>query len=252
MRIKTTKKTNLIVICSTVLAIVVMLLIVAFIMSERGSAPKAKNHQPKKVLKEQPQSFDKTRFSTTDPTSPWIVVNKPHPLSPTSFVPNDLVAVGGQQVSAKAAADLQKLITLAGTQNIQLRVISGFRSYGYQSSLYNSYVARSGQAVADTYSARPGHSEHQTGLAADIGGVHGCDVEQCFGSTTEGKWLSENAGQYGFIIRYTEAKQSVTGYQAEPWHLRYVGVDLVNEMKKQGVFTLEEFFDITGGTTYSN
>ncbi len=252
MRIKTTKNTKLIIICLGTLAVVAMLLITAVALSERGSAPKAKNHQPKKVLTDQPRSFNKTQFSTTDPNSIWIVVNKSHALNPTSFMPSDLVAVGGQQVSAKAAADLQKLITDAAAQNIKLHVISGFRSYGYQSNLYNSYVASDGQAVADTYSARPGHSEHQTGMAVDLGGVHGCDVTQCFGDTPEGKWLNEHAGQYGFIIRYTESKQSVTGYQAEPWHLRYVGIDLVNEMKKQNVSTLEEFFNITGGTNYSN
>ncbi len=250
MRIKTTKKTKLIVICSSILAIVVMVLVAAFIVSERDSAPKAKNHQPKKVLKEQLQSFDKTRFSTTDPTSPWVVVNKPNPINPTTFQPSDLVYVGGQRVSAKIAPDLNQMLVDAKAQGISLRVISGFRSYSYQMSLYNSYTAKDGQAAADTYSARPGHSEHQTGLVVDIGGLHGCDVDTCFGNTTEGRWLAANAGKYGFLIRYTEANQSVAGYQSEPWHIRYVGKDLINEMSVRNITTLEEFFDISGGVNY--
>ncbi len=244
----------LVAIFLTILAI--MYGVIAVVVSLKSTAPKFHTTASKKKPSSQqvsPQpAFNKSQYSTVDPNSIWVVVNKPHPLSPTSFQPTDLTSVGGQLVSAKIAPSLNTLIAGAKTEGVSLRVVSGFRSYNYQTNLYNSYVASDGQSAADTYSARPGHSEHQTGLAADIGGVHGCDVEQCFGSTPEGKWLSENAEQYGFIIRYTEAKQSVTGYQAEAWHLRYVGVDLVSEMKKQGVSTLEEFFDIAGGTTYSN
>lgn len=254
MRLKSRNKKKIILIAAAVTAFLCAVLLVVFITTDRVATPQASHETTKKptTQKTSPPSFDKSKYSTVDPSSIWIVVNKPHPLVPDSFVPNDLVSVGSQRVSTKAATDLQKLISDAATQNIKLRVISGFRSYSYQSSLYNSYVASDGRAAADTYSARPGHSEHQTGLAVDIGGAHGCDVEQCFGSTPEGIWLREHVGQYGFIIRYTESNQSVTGYQAEPWHLRYIGIELANEMKKQNISTLEEFFNITGGTSYSN
>jgi D-alanyl-D-alanine carboxypeptidase len=251
MRIKPNKKSRLSAVLLLVLAIVSILLLV-FIVSERGSAPKSKKPQAHKVAKEKPQGFDKTQFSTTDPSSLWIVVNKPHPLNPQNFTPSDLASVDGQQVSSKMTAQLTAMIADAKNQGILLRTISGYRSYSYQASLYNSYVKSDGQAQADTYSARPGHSEHQTGLAVDMGGAHGCDVQQCFGKTPEGIWLANHASKYGFIVRYTESNQGVTGYQAEPWHLRFIGVELVNEMNKQRLSTLEEFFGITGGVGYIN
>jgi zinc D-Ala-D-Ala carboxypeptidase len=257
MQIQRRNKKKIYILVAIFLAIAVITCgVIAVLVSHKSSAPKvhitaSKQKTANKQASPQP-ALNKSQYSTVDPNSIWVVVNKPHSLNPTSFQPSDLTSVGGQQVSTKIAPSLNALIAAAKAEGVSLRVVSGFRSYSYQTNLYNSYVASDGQAAADTYSARPGHSEHQTGLAVDIGGAHGCDVQQCFGSTPEGKWLSEHVGQYGFIIRYTEPKQTITGYQAEPWHIRYVGVDLVNEMKKQNITTLEEFFDITGGTTYNN
>ena len=114
-------------------------------------------------------------------------------------------------------------------------LISGYRSYAYQASLYNSYVAQDGQALADTYSARPGHSEHQSGLAFDIGAL-----DNGYGNTPDGRWLHAHCADYGFIIRYPAGKESMTGYQYEPWHVRYVGKEIASQIMAQGI-TLEEY-----------
>lgn len=235
--------------------VVLVAVILVVVRSSKTAAPKDTGTTSKKEQQDTRttvSAFNKTLYSTTDPGSLWVVVNKQHPLKPVSYQSPDLMNISGQSVSAKMAASLQSLITDAKTQNTTFRVISGYRSYSYQTSLYNSYVAKDGQAAADTYSARPGYSEHQTGLVVDLGGTHGCDVEQCFGNTPEGQWLAANCYRYGFIVRYVATKQSVTGYQAESWHIRYIGTVLVNEMRKQNVDTLEEFFGVSGGTTYGS
>jgi D-alanyl-D-alanine carboxypeptidase len=145
---------------------------------------------------------------------------------------------------------LSKLITDAKLANLKITPLSGFRSYDTQVSVYSNEVKSFGQAVADTESARPGTSEHQTGLTVDVGGG-GCGIEDCFGSTPEGKWVAQNAYKYGFIIRYPEGKQSTTGYRYEPWHLRFVGTDLANEMHSQKILTLEEFFGLPQAPQYT-
>jgi D-alanyl-D-alanine carboxypeptidase len=206
-------------------------------------------------------AFDMSRYSTTDPSSPWVIVNKPHPLSPINYKPADLVTpkvplrVPGNEsmeVSQVTATALERMFTDASKAGVKLMLSSGYRSYDYQTGLYNGYVSKSGQAAADTYSARPGHSEHQTGYAADVEPANTkCELEQCFGDTPEGKWLAANAYTYGFIIRYTAADQPVTGYEAEPWHIRFIGTDLAVEMHRQGITTLEQFFSVSGGPTYN-
>ncbi len=197
-----------------------------------------------------PASFNKNKYSYNDVTSIWVVVNKQRPLSPQTYAPADLVSVGGgQQIRAEAAAALQQLVAGAKQQNLAIAALSGYRSYNTQVSVYNAEVKNYGQAVADSESARPGTSEHQTGLAIDVGGG-GCGIEDCFGNTAEGKWLAAHAYEYGFIIRYTSDKQAITGYRAEPWHIRYIGVELSGEMHKQGITTLEEFFGLPAAPNY--
>jgi D-alanyl-D-alanine carboxypeptidase len=179
-----------------------------------------------------------------------VVVNKQNPLRPASFAPTDLTSIGnGQLARAETARSLTTLLQAAQTQGHTVYVLSGYRSYATQSAVYNNYVRNDGQANADTYSARPGHSEHQTGLAVDVGNGT-CNLLACFGNTEAGKWLNSNAHRYGFIIRYPSGKQKTTGYQYEPWHLRYVGIELATEMQAKNIQTLEEFFGIPGGTTY--
>ena len=150
----------------------------------------------------------------------------------------------------EAAQAAQQLIDGAKKEQIQLKIISGYRSYATQERLYDSYVQKYGQAAADTYSARPGHSEHQTGLAADLGNSDGtCDFDTCFSNTQAGKWLAAHTHEYGFIIRYQQKQTQVTGYQYEPWHIRYVGKDLANELHSKNQ-TMEEFFGLPAAPSY--
>lgn len=200
----------------------------------------------------QPPAFNKDELSIDDPTSIWVVSNKTRALQPKTYVPSDLVSVGGgQQMRSEAAQSLQKLIDTAKTRGLTIKPLSGYRSYERQVRVYGNEVARYGQVTADTQSARPGTSEHQTGLVIDVGGG-GCGIEDCFGNTREGKWLAENAYQFGFIIRYPKGKQSITGYRYESWHIRYVGVKLATEMRAQNIVTLEEFFGLPAAPDYES
>jgi D-alanyl-D-alanine carboxypeptidase len=193
-------------------------------------------------------AFDKNRYSTTDPSSIWVVTNKKRPL-PSGFVPSDLINIDGKNLRAEAAQATRQLMDEAAKSGVRFKVISGYRSFQTQQSLYQSYVRNDGQAQADTYSARPGYSEHQTGLAADLGNTSGsCDLEICFTNTPGGQWLAEHAHEYGFIIRYLEGKTPVTGYQYEPWHIRYVGKELATELKNHQ--TMEEFFGLPAAPAY--
>lgn len=142
-------------------------------------------------------------------------------------------------VDGEANGALNEMIEAASGDGIALWVVSGFRSYNTQASIYSNYVARDGAAAADRYSARPGHSEHQTGLAFDLN-----SLEQSFGATPEGQWLAANCWQYGFIIRYQEDKEEITGYMYEPWHVRYLGKDIAQKVFESGL-CLEEYLGIT-------
>lgn len=124
---------------------------------------------------------------------------------------------------------------------LNLWIQSGYRSYYTQDYIYNNYVARDGQVAADTYSARPGHSEHQSGLAFDLN-----TIDDSFTNTAEGKWVNNNCYRYGFIIRYPKGKDNITGYMHESWHLRYVGVDLATALYNNGDWiTMEEYYGIS-------
>lgn len=216
-----------------------------FVFRREATAPTANEQKsnPEPVPSSQIPPFDKKKYALNDPTSLWIIVNKSLPINPSSYMPDNLVtsSIGGQ-LRPEAAKALDVMVSDAKEMGVRLRVISSFRSYQAQKSVYEGYVAKDGQTAADTYSARPGTSEHQTGWAVDLGG-NSCDLEICFANTTEGKWLAEHAHVYGFIIRYPEGKQSITGYQYEPWHIRYVGTDLALQLylSKQ---TMEEFFGV--------
>lgn len=195
-------------------------------------------------------SFDKTAYSNSDPESIWVVVNKIRPLNPKDYAPSDLVSIGnGQKMRAEAANALDQLIDDAKSAGYTISPLSGYRSYSYQVTVYNREVSNYGQEVADTESARPGYSEHQTGFAVDVGGG-GCNIDSCFGDKPEGKWVAANAYKYGFLVRYTTDKQDITGYRAEPWHIRYIGKALASEMHDQGVETLEEFFELPAAPSY--
>ncbi len=158
-----------------------------------------------------------------------LIVNKTYSIPP-SYNPGGL--------TDECASAFEELRKGASEDGIYIYLSSGFRSYDYQSMLYNGYVSYYGQASADTFSARPGHSEHQTGLAID------CNIiNDSFAGTPEAIWLEEHCHEYGFIIRYPYGKQSVTGYKYEPWHIRYIG-DKATEIYESGL-TLEEYFGLS-------
>ena len=158
-----------------------------------------------------------------------LIVNKTYGLSP-SYNPGGLT---NQCFSA-----FTKLTNAAAEEGLSIYIESGFRSYEDQVYLYNSYVQSRGKEAADTFSARPGHSEHQTGLTIDCN-----DASDGFAYTAEAEWLEEHSWEYGFIIRYPKGKESITGYKYEPWHIRYVGKELAQELYYSGE-TLEEHFNI--------
>jgi D-alanyl-D-alanine carboxypeptidase len=183
--------------------------------------------------------------------NPLIAVNKRHPLSPLWYAPPSLTAVGTQQMRADAAGALQRMVNDAAAAGVTITTVSGYRSYSDQVSLYSYYVAQYGQAYADTISARPGYSEHQTGLAMDIGNPNGaCALQACFSGTPAGSFAAANAWRYGFIVRYPDGYQGITGYSFEPWHLRYVGPDAAAQMRTWGVRALEQYFAMAPAPTY--
>jgi D-alanyl-D-alanine carboxypeptidase len=192
-------------------------------------------------------TFDRTAHSTADPASIWVVVNKTHPID-ADYRPA-ISLVRGYQVATSAAGPLTGLLADSDGLGLGFKIASAYRSYGYQAGVYGNAVAASGQAAADRVSARPGHSEHQTGLAVDLvtPASPGCDFEACFARTPGGRWLAHNAWRYGFVVRYQPGSTDVTGYAPEPWHLRYVGRPLAVELRRTHTATLEQFFDIGGG-----
>lgn len=140
-----------------------------------------------------------------------------------------------------AYAEFKKLLADARADGVHFSLISGYRSYSTQKEIYDDYVSRYGKEAADKAVSRPGYSEHQTGYALDLN-----NAEESFGNTNEGKWLAANCAKYGFIIRYPKGKESVTGRQYQPWHIRYVGPELAKKLYNNGEWiTLEEYFGIS-------
>lgn len=192
---------------------------------------------------------------TEDPASLAVVVNKQRPL-PLDYVPAALVPVDGGTIELRpeAADALAALRAAAASAGITPTLISGYRSAERQDEVYAGWASSMGVAGADEVSARPGYSEHQTGLAVDLGSSTRpeCDLEQCFAETAEGQWLAVHAEDFGFVVRYTPANSGRTGYRPEGWHLRFVGTDLVHQLHLRGADSLEELFGLPGGPQYPN
>jgi D-alanyl-D-alanine carboxypeptidase len=165
----------------------------------------------------------------------YMVANKTYSL-PENFNPGKLDSTVEQAASKMyAAAKSEKGYNMWGQ--------STFRSFETQKKLYNNYVARDGKTAADTYSARPGHSEHQTGLAFDVCAKNKPCISSDFNNTAEAKWLSDNAWRFGFILRYVNGKTNETGYKYESWHFRYVGSELAEKLYNNGNWiTMENYF----------
>ena len=166
-----------------------------------------------------------------------LIVNKTYSI-PSTYSPNNL--------TSDTRDAMNKMFADASSVGLNIYLSSGFRSYYTQKSLYNNYVAIDGKENADTYSARPGHSEHQTGLAFDVN-----QVDNSFDNTNEAIWLSNNCYKYGFILRYPKGKTNETGYMYESWHFRYVGQNLASKLYNNGDWiTLESYFGIESKYNY--
>jgi D-alanyl-D-alanine carboxypeptidase len=199
-------------------------------------------------------------ISLSDPARVWVVVNKSLPLSPPEYEPAELSSVPLQRttpsgrVRADVAVAVGQMAEAAGAAGVgRIGANNGYRSYGLQVSTYDSHVRAQGQQGADAGSARPGHSEHQTGLALDVVACGtGCGGLDGFGGTAQSDWVAAHAWEYGFIVRYEQVGTPVTGYAPEPWHLRYVGVDLAAAYHDGGYHTLEEFFGLPAAPDYAH
>ena len=198
--------------------------------SSQGSQKSAK--KAGEVTVDQGVSFNGSYYSVQGKSGDIVIANKHYPLA-ADYNP-------GEDPTALAA--LHELISAMQADGYAISdQYSGFRSYETQVGLYQSYVDQDGVAAADRYSARPGYSEHQTGLAFDLIDTSGNLVQEPGAS----KWLLKNAAKYGFIVRYQEGKEASTGYMPESWHLRYIGED-AKDVAASGK-SLEEYFNFTGG-----
>ncbi len=190
------------------------------------------------------QDFYANSTAITDPENILVLCNKYHQLS-SDYVPSDLVevtasnsAVAGLKLRKEAADAFDDLCAAAKKDGYTILGASGYRSYAYQQTLYDNYVKQDGVADADTYSARPGYSEHQTGLAIDV--KNPTTAYDKFGTTKEYQWAKDNIHKYGFIIRYLPETIHITGYQSEEWHFRYVGVETATKVYEMGI-TYDEY-----------
>ncbi|MDN3017864.1 M15 family metallopeptidase [Paenibacillus sp. BSR1-1] len=214
--------------------------------------------EEKIALNKPSSSTNKTRSQSLDsisvvanPESIPVLVNKQNKL-PENYLPEDLVDANipfifkekseKRKMREAAASSIEKLFIGAKKQGVNLLGVSAYRSHHAQTALFNSYVKQDGFEKASTYSAVPGTSEHETGLAIDVTGGDGkCAAEECFGGTKEAIWLQKHAADYGFIIRYPKGKSAITGYTYEPWHLRYVGKTMAKKIMSRDI-TLEEYY----------
>lgn len=209
------------------------------------------------VVAEDPPGFDLERYSIDEAESLWVVVNKLRPLNPIDYAPTDLVAPNvpaafDPLLRAVVAEAVEQMYAEAQVAGVPFRIQSSYRSYATQLRIKANSVSRLGQRVSDGRSARAGHSEHQTGLAVDFTTNSGqCTLEACFADTAEGQWLAENAWRFGFILRYVEGESDIHGYIFEPWHFRFVGVELAEEIHRQGNPTLEELFGLDPAPDYA-
>ena len=181
-----------------------------------------------------------------------VVVNKKRPLNPIDYLPKGKVQIGYVWVAKPAADAYAQLKAAVSQQKLgTLCINSGYRSYASQKIIHAAKVSQLGRTAGEKLAARPGYSEHQTGLAIDISTTAlGCRIGP-FGASKASGWIAKNAWQYGFIVRYpSNAKTKITGYVWEPWHLRFVGVELATNMQAQGITTLEEYFALPAAPKY--
>ena len=207
---------------------------------------KGKDLSASKIVADVNSNLDKKKYEDTTATNVkddnLMLVNKYFYLT-EDYEPNDLITLTAKyntgrnsQMRKEAANAFMEMSDAATVDNIVIKNASAYRTYKYQVTLYNNYVERDGKTAADTYSARPGFSEHQTGLATDIN-----KIDNSFENTDAFRWLQKNAYKYGFILRFPKDKEDITGYQYEPWHYRYVGTKVAKQIHDENL-TLEEYY----------
>ena len=244
---------------------IVLLILLGIIFSIRGCA---KHHQAKVKAKQEAQQkkstdpAEKARKKavkaakkrenplTEDTGDILMIVNKEYGLS-EEYKPNDLTkvehcdfSVGSDechQLKKEPAEAIEEMFAAAREDGYEIIMRTGYRSYGYQAALYESYKEKDGEEAADKYSARPGSSEHQSGLCCDVG-IEGKDLN-AFEGTDESKWIADNSWKYGFVVRYPQDKEDITGYMYEAWHIRYVGKEAAKYMHEKNL-TLEEYLEL--------
>lgn len=203
---------------------------------------------------------DRGLWDIANPASPLVLVNKQHPLVPKTFEPADLttpnVMTGGGEAALlrpEAATAVERMFAAASSDGVHITIMSGYRSYDTQATVYNGYIAQNGQDISDTTSARPGFSEHQTGFALDIGDTSvssSCAFTICMAETPAGRWVAAHGADYGFVIRYRQGQEPVTGYSAEPWHLRFLGIAVAQDMNLRGIFSYETYLGLPSAPGY--
>ena len=244
---------------------IVLLILLGIIFSIRGCA---KHHQAKVKAKQEAQQKKSTDPAeearkkaikaakkrenplTEDTGDILMIVNKEYGLS-EEYKPNDLTkvehcdfSVGSDechQLKKEPAEAIEEMFAAAREDGYEIIMRTGYRSYGYQAALYESYKEQDGEEAADKYSARPGSSEHQSGLCCDVG-IEGKDLN-AFEGTDEAKWIADNSWKYGFVVRYPQDKEDITGYMYEAWHIRYVGKEAAKYMHEKNL-TLEEYLEL--------
>lgn len=248
-------------------AIIVMALIIIaasgngtyqlFLMQTRVNSPTDHTEDKTPAAKKDPvmvtlptaQPFRAIEQDYTKPDSLWLVVNKIRPI-PLDYAPTNLTIPDvatrtdksdeERSVRSDIETPIKDMFKAASVSKHSLMIGSAYRSAALQKYYFNNYARVSGEAAANQYSARPGQSEHQTGLSIDITSTSfECYLDECFANTPDGQWLAANAHKYGFILRYPKNKETTTGYQFEPWHYRYVGIDLATALQESNL-TLEE------------
>ncbi|WP_374313700.1 M15 family metallopeptidase [Microbacterium sp.] len=193
-----------------------------------------------------------------DPTRLWVVINKTRQYDPVDYWPADLMfpdgvrSLEGGSLRADASAALTAMVTAARDAGVgEIALMSGFRSFPSQMATYGRHVDSRGTEGADLVSARPGYSEHQSGLAGDVVPCAGpCGTLDDLAASAQGEWVAAHSWEYGWIARYAEGSTDVTGYLPEPWHLRYIGPELARAYHDGGWKTLEEFFGLPPAPTY--
>lgn len=257
------KKRIIIPILAIFSLIVIAMVIFAFTRADQPDTEPAINQSTDEVAstEEQTNQIKQITLPNTEPITAidgkytdddhiWRLVNKSHPFSDLHYRPANLQlatvasrtdkSTDERSVRADIMPAVEALFASAEQAGFDLQIGSGWRSYEQQNIYYSNYSRLYGQESADTFSAKPGYSEHQTGLVMDLATTdHNCYLEECFGETGAGKWLAEHSYKYGFILRYPRGKDGITDFIYEPWHFRYVGEDLARALKESGL-TLDE------------